>query len=145
MVNKCVRRKTLGPILLIKDDNEARMHMTEILTDDGWKVISANNNFIALDLARRDSPSLVVLDSATAGFDVEAYVSQLKQDEVMRAIPIVVTADADTSARIENVKEAFAEVITENTQNVSLLMEKVFEIITTCVENKNQRKGDTIT
>ena len=144
VVNKCVRRKSLGPIMLIRDDNEARMHMTEILTDDGWKVISANNNVIALDLTRRESPSLVVLDSGTTAFDVEAYVTQVKQDEATRAIPIVVTADNETGARIENLKEAFTEVITENTQNVSLLMEKVFEIITTCVENKTQRKESTI-
>ena len=135
VVNKCVRRKSLGPVLIIKDDNEARSIMTSMLMDDGWKVIGANNNYIAIDLAQRELPSLIVLDSSTTDFDAEEYINALKHNKGTQSIPVIVTGRGDSEHQLVNADPAVKEALASNSRDdVSLLMDKVFQFIAENVE-----------
>jgi DNA-binding NarL/FixJ family response regulator len=51
-----------GPILVTDDDELLRMYVIDLLEEAGYAVIGAASGQEALELARRERPSLVVLD-----------------------------------------------------------------------------------
>jgi CheY-like chemotaxis protein len=86
-------------VLVVDDDPKAVKLLGSYLHSAGYRVLSANNWQEGIDLARDQTPDLIVLDllmPEVNGFEV---VEALKRDAVMATIPIViVTAKQMTPA-----------------------------------------------
>ncbi len=85
-----------GKKVLVVEDNELNMKLfTDLLEAHGYTVIQTKDGLSALDLARKHHPDLIIMDiqlPEVSGIEVTKW---LKEDDELRAIPVVaVTAFA---------------------------------------------------
>jgi DNA-binding response OmpR family regulator len=84
-------KETVMPAtILIADDNRNIRTVVKMdLESQGYKVLEATNGREALDLARENKPDLVVLDVMMPEMDGFEVCFQLKKDELLRGIPVI--------------------------------------------------------
>ena len=91
-------------VLVVEDDQTLRDIIAEALREDGYVVQTAGNGETALEVARRWSPRLVILDLMMPRMDGEAFGAILRQLDGMASVPIMlVTASRfaeDVGARL---------------------------------------------
>jgi PAS domain S-box-containing protein len=79
-----------GPtVLIIDDDPNVRELLTRILTKEGYSPASAGNGVEGLALARRLSPSVIILDVMMPRKDGWAVLRELKDDPELKSIPVI--------------------------------------------------------
>jgi CheY-like chemotaxis protein len=77
---------------LIVEDNEANMELAAVLLEiGGFVVLQATTAEIGIELARSESPDVIVMDIGLPGMDGLEATRLLKADSALRATPIVVT------------------------------------------------------
>ena len=78
-----------GVVLVIDDDPGVREIISRTLTEDGAKVVRAADGVEGLRLATQLQPTLIFLDVMMPKMDGWAVLTQLKNDEQLRDIPVV--------------------------------------------------------
>lgn len=87
------------PKILVVDDEENIVELLKFnLEREGFKVISAFDGNTALEIARKESPDLIILDVMLPGRDGLAVCNALRQDLKLDGIPIIML-----SARVEEI------------------------------------------
>ncbi len=84
---KKAERDTL--ILVIDDDENARRAMRFILEDEGYRVLFAENGEMALPLAQREQPNLILMDIMMPGLDGYQVARMLKSQKLLKNVPLV--------------------------------------------------------
>jgi DNA-binding response OmpR family regulator len=89
-------------ILLVEDDADTRASLYQVLTQEGYSVLTADNGQQALDfLDRGIRPSLIMVDlmlPRVSGFDLITY---LRTEPDLRTIPtVVITALPKDEVRV---------------------------------------------
>ena len=80
-----------GPAILVAEDNvEQRSLYAAILTGAGYRVLEAGDGMEAVEVARRERPSLVLMDVTMPGTSGWNAVRTLKEDPDTHPIPIIV-------------------------------------------------------
>lgn len=94
-----------GPLVLIADDDASvRTYLRDLLTPH-YQVLEAEDGTDALALARAHRPALIVSDVMMPGLDGFALCQQVKRDEHLASVPVVLlTARAEEAARLEGLK-----------------------------------------
>ncbi len=88
-------------ILCIEDESEMIDLMRLILERRGFRFIGAEGGEQGLDLIRSEKPDLILLDLMMPGVDGWEVYRQLKADDDLRDIPvIVVTAKAQSIDKV---------------------------------------------
>lgn len=82
------------PILVIDDDPRSCELLAAILAGVGFEVRSANDGASGIELARTTQPAVIILDMMMPGMDGIDTLRCLKQDAVLRQIPVVVITAA---------------------------------------------------
>lgn len=82
-------------ILVIDDDTDQLALMTRFLHREGFSVRTATNGRSGLDLARRLRPRAILLDVMMPGVDGWSVLSQIKADETLAPIPVVMVTSVD--------------------------------------------------
>ena len=77
-------------ILVIDDEADMRLFVSTVLETSGYLPIVAENGEVGIVAARRESPSLIVLDVMMPNIEdgIRTY-QQFKTDTVLKHIPIV--------------------------------------------------------
>jgi len=101
-----IRQATTGTVLVVDDEQRLRELVRDYLARDGFSVLTAGDGLAALDLARRHTPDVVVLDLMLPGLDglevcrrlrgfSDAYVIMLtaKAEEIDRIVGLEIGAD----------------------------------------------------
>jgi two-component system alkaline phosphatase synthesis response regulator PhoP len=84
-------------ILVAEDEEPLRNLLGKFLRSKGYEVALAATGVEVLELAGRESPSLILLDVRMPELDGIAACMRLKKDEKTRAIPVIIlTAFEDT-------------------------------------------------
>jgi signal transduction histidine kinase/CheY-like chemotaxis protein/HAMP domain-containing protein len=83
---------TLGTILVTDDDPDARRIIGTHLVREGYRVLYANSGPEALELARTDRPDAITLDIMMPQQDGWAVLRQLKADDDLRPIPVIMVS-----------------------------------------------------
>lgn len=96
-----MNKKSNRTILTIEDSGTFRNLIRMTLEFEGFKVIEASDGQSGLDLARRKTPDLIVLDLMMPGLDGLQVCQQLKASPGLQAIPIVLLSSSDDSDDIE--------------------------------------------
>ena len=78
-----------GRILYIEDNPENRLLVRRILEAEGYSVIEAEDASAGLELARRVSPDLILLDINLPEMDGYEFTARLRGTPGLSAIPIV--------------------------------------------------------
>ena len=78
-------------ILVADDDPDVLAVIVETLEPEGYRVLTAGDGTVALDLARKERPDIVVLDWMMPGLDGLTVCRKLRQDDDARLarIPVV--------------------------------------------------------
>lgn len=76
-------------ILLVDDEEKVVEYLANILRRAHYTVISATRGREAIDLARQQSPHLIILDIVLPDIDGSDVASELAQNPATAAIPIL--------------------------------------------------------
>ena len=81
-----------GPRLLLVDDDLAlRETVAEVLRDEGYEVVEAENGRVALNLLQSGvSPTLILLDLMMPVMDGSTFCRALRAEPSIAALPVVV-------------------------------------------------------
>jgi signal transduction histidine kinase/DNA-binding response OmpR family regulator len=82
-------------ILLIEDDPGAARLLRTYLDGAGYRVRVAGSGEEGLQLARQEPPDAVLLDVLLPGIDGWAVLRELKQEEMLRDVPVFVASVVD--------------------------------------------------
>lgn len=78
------------PLVLIVDDSVALLDVySDIISSAGFKVMVAETGIIAMDLAKRARPDLILLDIMMPCMDGDAVEASLKSDPATADIPVL--------------------------------------------------------
>src|SRR5260370_5091515 len=85
------------PIILVADDSADNRDMMRVLLDlKGYEVIVAENGREAVDLARANSPNLILLDLELPLLDGLTVARNLLNDQEFFKVPILVVSGHDS-------------------------------------------------
>lgn len=76
-------------ILLADDDTEMQEMLASLLEAEGYKVIKAGDGEEAVELAKKELPSLIMLDIHMPRMDGLTACREIKTDKVIKTIPVV--------------------------------------------------------
>ncbi len=96
-------------LLIVEDDEDIRETLAELLSLEGFDVMTATNGKDALDQLEQAAvlPNLIILDLMMPVMDGPAFRSQQCLNPVLAAIPVVVmSADGRLEARQAEMKTA---------------------------------------
>ncbi len=88
-------------ILVVDDDDHMRQFWTDVLLEQGYSVLTADNGATALELIDQQRPTLIIADIMMPGVDGIDLCISLRSLETTAAIPIVVCS-ATQEATIQN-------------------------------------------
>jgi CheY-like chemotaxis protein len=80
------------PILVVDDDDETRAVESQLLGDNGFRVVEARDGAEAMWFIQHDPPSLVVLDVNMPDVDGPAFARHLRM--ALRHVPLVLVTGA---------------------------------------------------
>jgi CheY-like chemotaxis protein len=86
-------------ILVVDDEPNIAQLFRHLLEKEGHIVVITGRGLDVLPLAQRERPDLILLDLILPDADGLVVLSQLKQDPVTKAIPVVVTSIVDEKER----------------------------------------------
>ena len=95
-------------ILIIEDNEKNRKLCRDVLQVKGYRTIESETAEHGLELARRESPALILMDIQLPGMDGITAMQQLKADAQTQNIQIIaITASAMTNNRAAMLAEGF--------------------------------------
>ncbi|MGH7808826.1 MAG: response regulator [Candidatus Binatia bacterium] len=95
-------------ILIIEDNEKNRKLCRDVLRAKGYRTIESETAEEGLDLARSESPAMILMDIQLPGMDGVTAMKQLKADAQTKSIPIIaITASAMTNTRQAMLGEGF--------------------------------------
>src|SRR5918998_1907434 len=84
-------------VLVVEDFEDNRFMMRRLLEMSGYQVLEAINGEEAIELARRERPSLILMDLSLPLLDGLAATRRIRQHEDLRDVPIVAVSAHDTA------------------------------------------------
>ena len=87
-------------VLIADDDRMTRLILRMLLEKEGLTVMEADNGAIAMEMARRDRPDLIMVDLQMPDMDGFRFLEIVRGDDALMALPVIVLT-ADTSKEVE--------------------------------------------
>jgi two-component system response regulator (stage 0 sporulation protein F) len=83
-------------ILIVDDQNGIRVLLVEVFNSEGYRTFQASNGKLALEIVKRESPDLVLLDMKIPGMDGLDILKHIKQiDPEMKVIMMTAYGELD--------------------------------------------------
>jgi len=79
-------------ILIIEDDKMSQLVLSRFLTGLGSRVMLAENGVEGLLLARAARPDIIILDSHTPGMSGTEILQCIRQDTILKNIPVIIAS-----------------------------------------------------
>jgi len=92
-------------ILFIEDEPSLQKAISEVLTQEGFKVLSAPDGEEGLKSAKAEGPDLILLDLILPKKDGFEVLKELKADEKMKDIPVIVLTNLEGVGDVEKALE----------------------------------------
>lgn len=87
----------LPTIMVVEDFEDNRFMMRRLLEMSGYHVLEAVNGQEAVEIARRERPSLILMDLSLPLLDGLAATRRIRQEASLRDVPIVAVSAHDTA------------------------------------------------
>ena len=84
-------------VMVVEDFEDNRFMMRRLLEMSGYRVLEAINGEEAVEVARRERPSLILMDLSLPLLDGLAATRRIRQVEELRQVPIVAVSAHDTA------------------------------------------------
>ncbi len=103
-----------GRILVVDDDENAVEILTRMLAREGHTSVAASSGAQALETLRRENVDVILLDVMMPGMDGLEVCRQLREDERLRQIPVILlTAKDDMDTRTRAMELGVSEFLTK--------------------------------
>lgn len=96
-------------VLLIEDDKLLRDLLAKKLTNAGYEMTTACDGQEGIEIMRKILPELILLDiimPRKSGFEV---IKEMKQDEALKNIPIIIVSNSGQPVELDKAKEQGVE------------------------------------
>lgn len=103
-------------ILFIEDEAALQKTFGDVLTKEGYKMISALDGETGLRLAEREKPDLIILDIILPRLDGFEVLKKLKEDEETRTIPVILLTNLEGIEDVDRALELGATTYLVKTQ-----------------------------
>lgn len=101
-------------ILVVEDDDNIRLLVQKLLASGGYDVVATGEPARVLDLARQESPDLVLCDIAMPGMDGYGVLRALQSDPTTARFPVVfLTAAREFSERVRAFRYGVVDYVTK--------------------------------
>ena len=87
----------LPTVLLVEDTEDNRFMMRRLLEMSGYRVVEAMNGEEAVQLARAESPQLILMDLSLPVIDGLAATRLIRKVPALQSTPIIAVSAHDTS------------------------------------------------
>ena len=121
-----------GPprILLVDDDEDARLLMRSLLERDGYHVDDAEDGHRALDILKGDQDyQLIVLDLAMPGLDGRQVLDQIRGSVDTAALPVLIRTATGSDELEAELLEAGADDYVEKSVDADRFMARVHAVL----------------
>lgn len=119
----------MSGILLIEDDQGIREMLSEVLTDEGYAVVSTEDGAAALAYLQAclEQPQLILLDLMMPVMDGWEFLRYHQQEPILKVVPVVVLSAV---SRLECVAPIGAAAYLSKPCDIALLLDVVKQHIT---------------
>ena len=124
--------KAKGPprILLVDDDEDARLLMRTLLERDGYVVLEVEDGHKAIDLLKKDQEfNLVILDLAMPGLDGRAVLHQVRLSVETAALPVLIRTGTGSDEIEAELLEAGTDDYVEKSVDADRFMARVHAML----------------
>ena len=83
--------------MVVEDFEDNRFMMRRLLEMSGYHVLEAVNGEEAVEIAKREHPSLILMDLSLPLLDGLAATRRIRQEAALRDVPIVAVSAHDTA------------------------------------------------
>ncbi len=77
-------------ILVIEDEATLQKALNEVLSKDGYEVVSSLDGLKGLELAQGENPDLILLDIILPKMDGFEVLKRIKEDDKTSQIPVII-------------------------------------------------------
>ena len=116
-------------ILIIEDNDKNRKLARDVLQVKGYKTIESETAEEGLELARNQSPALILMDIQLPGIDGYEVTRRIKADPGLRAIPIIAVTSYALSGDAEKAFDAGCDAYVTKPYSPRQLLAKVREYL----------------
>ena len=88
-------------ILVIEDDKFLRELIARKLSDDGFVIIEAMDGEEGIKKVKEEKPDLILLDLILPSIDGFEVLSQIKKDENLKSIPVIILSNFGQREEVE--------------------------------------------
>ncbi|MDR2112942.1 MAG: response regulator [Candidatus Accumulibacter sp.] len=112
--------------ILVVDDSPTERHvMSELLTRNGYQVITAENGEDGVEKAKKQQPHLILMDVVMPGLNGYQATRTLTRDETTRHIPVIVcTSKGQETDRIWGLRQGAIDYVVKPV-DAALLLSKI--------------------
>jgi DNA-binding response OmpR family regulator len=114
-------------VLIIDDDPDVRTVMNIVMQKQGYEVATAFNKADALSKLEDFQPSVILLDVLLSGTDGREFCREIKQNEEMKNVPVIMVSAHPGAA--ENINSYGADDFISKPIDTLRLMEKIERLI----------------
>lgn len=101
-------------ILIVEDDEAVRRTLADMIELNGFQAVTASDGVAGFAAAKHSPPSLIITDVAMPGMTGFDLLEQIRHDETLRNIPvIVISAKVDRAATRQGMELGAADFITK--------------------------------
>ena len=99
-----------GKLILIVEDNELNMRLlNDVLEAHGYSIIKTDQGEVAVELARRERPDVILMDIQLPDISGLEATRRLKDDAATRDIPVIAVTAFAMSGDEKKIRESGAD------------------------------------
>lgn len=120
-------------VLIVEDDVFMANLMERKFKQNNYKILKASNAAQAKEVLSSNSIDLILLDVVLPGMDGFTFLRELKKDEKLKQIPVVITSNLGQKEEIEKgFSEGATDYVIKAHVSPAEIVEKVMKIIGKC-------------
>jgi two-component system, cell cycle response regulator DivK len=127
-----------GELILIIEDNERNLKLVrDLLQVKGYRTLEAGTADLGIELARRHTPQLILMDIQLPGMDGVAALGQLRADSTTAGIPVI----ALTAFAMQDERQRFCSAGFDGYLAKPINIRELLEVVGEVCERQGPRLG----
>ncbi len=124
--------EAMGWIMVVEDDPILRELMLDMLQEQGWHTLDAENGAVALDLLKQDQrPDLILLDLSMPVMDGYEFLLRMRARPEWQSLPVVIlTSNYLTAEEQERLQGCVDTVLRKQSYDKKDLLNQIHHLIT---------------
>jgi len=144
VLNSVIGSRTAASILVVEDDEDARILIRRALESAGCTVHEAENGREALRLLDETTPDLILLDLMMPEMDGFEFIAELRADATRRHLPVVVVTARDLNKKdLERLNGQVAQVIQKSALKGTELLKEIQNQLDILLEGRMTDQPET--